>query len=83
MRYEVRAFIEYAPDLDRIANNHVRIALAGGTETRNRFFHQTSIVIAERLGAMFAEFPGGHSAPMETPSVFADALRGLFERLGS
>jgi PPM family protein phosphatase len=35
------------------------------------------LAIAGRLGAKFAEFPGGHAAPMEIPADFAARLRPL------
>ena len=37
--------------------------------------------IAARLGAEFAEIPGGHLAPMELPAPFAAGLRDVFGRL--
>ena len=37
--------------------------------------------IAARLGAEFAEFPGGHLAPMELPVPFAAGLCDVFGRL--
>jgi pimeloyl-ACP methyl ester carboxylesterase len=44
-------------------------------------FHRPCIAIAERLNAEFAEFPGGHLAPMEVPGPFAADLRALLRRL--
>ncbi len=44
-------------------------------------FHRSGLVIAERLGAEFAVFPGGHLAPAEIPGRFAEALRDLLARL--
>ena len=38
-------------------------------------------VIADRLGAECAVFPGGHTAALEIPGAFAAALRGLLHRL--
>jgi pimeloyl-ACP methyl ester carboxylesterase len=81
MRYEVRSFIDYVPDLARIAGNDIRIALAAGADTRGQYFHRTSIAIAERLGVDCVEFPGGHSGASEVPAAFAAKLLALFERL--
>lgn len=89
-RFEIASFIRYVPDLDQIAANKIPAALAAGTDTialANRPdlshdpFHRTCVAIAERLGAEFAEVPGGHSAPAEVPGPFAAALRELFGRL--
>ena len=80
-RYEVRSFIDYVPDLDRIVANRVRIALAQGAGTPDVAEIQMTKVIADRLGAECAVFPGGHTAPMDSPASFAAALRGLLARL--
>jgi hypothetical protein len=44
-------------------------------------FHRPCTAIAARLGAEFAEFPGGHLAPMELPAPFAAGLCDVFGRL--
>lgn len=88
--YEVQSFIRYLPDLDRIADSHVRIALAAGADTialgtrgdvPDDPCERPSAVIAERLGTELAEFPGGHLAPFEIPGAFGNRLRSLLERL--
>ena len=82
MRYEMRSFIDYVPDLDQIAASGVRVVLAAGAESDepNR---RMCTVIAGRLGAEFAEFPGGHTAPMQIPQAFAAKLRSLLARPGA
>ena len=89
-RFEIQPFIHYQPDLDQIAANGSRVALAAGQDTialagRDSLgqdpFHRSGLVIAERLGAEFAVFPGGHLAPAEIPGRFAEALRDLLARL--
>lgn len=80
-RYEIRSFIDYEPDLDQIVGNRVRIALARGAETLDVAEIQMTEVVAGRLGAECAVFPGGHTAAMEIPASFAAALRGLLARL--
>jgi acetyltransferase/esterase len=92
IRFEVQPFIHYVPGLDRIAAGGARVALAAGRDTialasrddlRHDPFHRPAVAIAERLGAEFAEVPGGHAAPLEVPGPFAAALHGLLGRLGS
>ena len=73
------AFIDYVPDLDRIAAGGVRVVLAAGTES-DAPSRRTCTVIAGRLGAEFAEFPGGHTAPVEIPQAFAARPRSLLVR---
>jgi acetyltransferase/esterase len=82
MKYEVRSFIDYVPDLSRIASNNIRIALTAGVDTQGQYFHRASTIIAERLGVDDVEFPGGHSGATEVPGAFAVKLQGLLERLG-
>ncbi len=81
-RYEVRCCIDYVPDAGRIAANGVRIALAHGAQSLGLAEFQMGAVLAERLGAEYAEFPGGHTAALEIPGPFAVALRGTLGRLG-
>ena len=50
-------------------------------DLRHDPFHRPCTAIASRLGAEFAEFPGGHLAPMELPAPFAAGLRNVFGRL--
>ena len=81
MKYEVRSFIDFVPDLEKIVGSEVRIGMAAGVDTRGQYPHRASEVIAEKLGAEFVEFPGGHSGAMEVPGPFALELRKLFDRL--
>jgi pimeloyl-ACP methyl ester carboxylesterase len=80
-RYEVRPFIDYVPGLGQIVANRVRIALARGAQTRDVAELQMTEVVAERLGAECAVFPGGHTAALEIPASFAVSLRQLLYRL--
>ncbi len=76
--------------LTTLAGSRIPVALAAGTDTialaeradlRHDPFHRPCTAIAARLGAEFAEFPGGHLAPMELPAPFAAGLRDVFGRL--
>ena len=79
MRYEMRSCIDYVPDLDQIADSGVRVVLAAGAESSEPS-RRICTVIAGQLGTEFAEFPGGHTAPMEIPQAFAARLRSLLAR---
>jgi hypothetical protein len=81
MTCEMQSFIDYVPDLDRIAASRIPVALAAGTGSNDEASRRMCTVIAEQLGVEVAEFPGGHTAAMEIPSAFASKLRSVLERL--
>jgi pimeloyl-ACP methyl ester carboxylesterase len=80
LRFEVSSFVDFVPDIRRISQNRTRTVLSAGAGTRGQYFHRTSEVIAERLGAEFVEFPGGHSGAFEVPHEFSAKLRALLDR---
>lgn len=80
-RYEIRSFIDYRPDLARIVANGTHIALAHGAATGDAEAVRMSQLTAARLRAGCVVFPGGHTAPMEIPGAFGQALRELLRRL--
>ena len=80
-RYEIRSFIDYRPDLDRIAAGGTPVALAYGADTVDEAAKRMSQVAAAKLGADCVVFPGGHIAPLEVPGAFAPVLRSLLHRL--
>jgi pimeloyl-ACP methyl ester carboxylesterase len=82
MTYEVRPFIDFAPDLNKILSNQVRIALACGTTTRDHRAIEISDRAAELLGVECVRFSGGHTAPVDLPSQFASELATLLTHLG-
>jgi len=44
------------------------------------YFHRPCTAIAARLGAEFAEFPGGHIGYAQNPGEFATRLGRLLQR---
>ena len=82
MRFEVPSFVDYVPDLRRISENRTKTVMGAGAETRGQYLHRASEAIAERLGAKFVEFPGGHSGAFEVPREFSVELRALLEEPG-
>jgi pimeloyl-ACP methyl ester carboxylesterase len=82
MSYEVRPFIEFRPDLDKIVSNGVKIALACGATTKDRWAVEISDRAAELLATECVRFSGGHTAPTEIPRTFAAELAALLARLG-
>ncbi|MEU5086285.1 alpha/beta hydrolase [Streptomyces sp. NPDC021356] len=56
------------------------LTLAAGDDPHSRLLHRTATCLAERLGADFARFPGGHIGAVERPEAFADRLAEVFGR---
>jgi pimeloyl-ACP methyl ester carboxylesterase len=81
MRYEVRPFIEFSPDLNKIISNRAKIVLACGTSTRDQRAIEISDRAADLLGTECVRFSGGHMAPIEIPHKFAPELAALLTRL--
>ncbi|MFI5686638.1 alpha/beta fold hydrolase [Streptomyces sp. NPDC051636] len=51
-----------------------RLTVAAGTGSRGEVLHGTAELVAERTGAAFTEFPGGHLGALEHPVAFADRV---------
>ncbi len=80
INWEVRPFIGYRPAIAEIKRGGVPMAIAAGAST-DEVGKRTSQLLAQLLDVPFAEFPGGHTAPLELPSMFADRLRPLLAEL--
>jgi pimeloyl-ACP methyl ester carboxylesterase len=81
MTYEMRSFIDYEPDVDRIAENRLSIAVACGAETHDPVVTAMCVRTAELIGAECVGFSGGHTAPADVPGLFASELIALLARL--
>ena len=79
--YEVRSFIDYQPDTERITANGTPIALGCGTSTADPTMARMSEECAALLGSECVVFPSGHTGPMDQPGPFAETLRELLARL--
>jgi hypothetical protein len=64
-----------------MASGHRETSMITSIVKAASYFHSPCTAIAARLGVEFAEFPGGHLAPMELPAPFAAGLRDVFGRL--
>ncbi|MGW0084961.1 alpha/beta fold hydrolase [Streptomyces sp. NPDC003393] len=73
-------FTSYAPPADPPA---VPLTLAAGIGSRGQLLHRTAALLAERYGAGFAEFPGGHIGAVEQPEAFADRLADVLTSGGN
>ncbi|MGW5200831.1 alpha/beta fold hydrolase [Streptomyces spiralis] len=71
LAHVLRRFTSYVPPA---APPAVPLTLAAGVGSRGQLLHRTAVFLAERYGAGFAEFPGGHIGAVEEPEAFADRL---------
>lgn len=74
---EFEEFGEFRPDWDRLASCGVPIVMSAGREDRGMYYAIPSIIIAERLGIPWTEFPGYHLPFLERPAEFVAALRAV------
>jgi pimeloyl-ACP methyl ester carboxylesterase len=81
MTYEMRSFIDYEPDVNRIATNRLPIVVACGADTQDPVVTAMCTRTAELIGAECVELCGGHLAPAEIPGPFAAELSALLARL--
>jgi pimeloyl-ACP methyl ester carboxylesterase len=80
---EFGQFGEFIPDWDALTSAGVPIVMAAGNEDRGLFYATPSIMIAERLGTPWIEFPGNHLPFIERPREFAAALRAVATQIVS
>jgi pimeloyl-ACP methyl ester carboxylesterase len=71
----VPGFMAYVPDLDRLTAVSDHLVVAGGTDSRGELPHRAAACLADRVGAEFAHFPGGHVGLTTHPAEFAALLR--------
>jgi pimeloyl-ACP methyl ester carboxylesterase len=76
-RNELEAFIYFEPDDAALRSAPFPIVLASGAEDRGCYYATTALVLAERIGAPWSEFPGYHLPFMERPAEFAATLRAV------
>ncbi|GAB2459656.1 alpha/beta hydrolase [Streptosporangium sandarakinum] len=73
----VPGFMAYTPDVERLAALSDRLVLAGGADSRGELPHRCAAFLAERLGAEFVRFPGGHTGLSTHPAEFGELLYKL------
>ncbi|MGV9536625.1 alpha/beta fold hydrolase [Streptosporangium sandarakinum] len=73
----VPGFMAYTPDVERLAALSDRLVLAGGADSHGELPHRCAAFLAERLGAEFVRFPGGHTGLSTHPAEFGELLRKL------
>ncbi|GAA1026913.1 hypothetical protein GCM10009557_06280 [Virgisporangium ochraceum] len=74
---EMRRFVEYRPDLDALRAADVPLVFAVGATTlaTNRYYGRPARILAERLDAPYAVYPGHHLSYFDLPITWTAALR--------
>jgi pimeloyl-ACP methyl ester carboxylesterase len=78
---QIRATAGYAPDLDALAGVSTRIVVGVGANSAGQLAHRTGLALADRLGLLATEFPGGHGGFSEAVPGFAHQLRDMLRSL--
>jgi pimeloyl-ACP methyl ester carboxylesterase len=71
----------YCPDLRRIVESKVSIAVAAGENSKDDFYARTAIEQEETLKCPRLVFPGGHRGFESEPDTFATVLLEAFDML--
>ena len=72
---EWKSIAAYQPDLAALKSVAFPIVMAAGSADRGCYFARSAAVIANEIGAEWAEFPGIHLEAVARPAVLAGALR--------
>jgi pimeloyl-ACP methyl ester carboxylesterase len=78
---EFMTFTIYCPDLRKIVENKVSMAVARGVKSADAFYARTTIKQAEILGCKNFVFPGHHSGFQSFPEKFSKALNEAFREM--
>ncbi|MFJ2904640.1 MULTISPECIES: alpha/beta fold hydrolase [unclassified Streptomyces] len=81
LAHMLRPSTRYLPDLDAVAAVAARIAVAGGTGSRDQTVHRPARALAAHLAQELVEFPGGHVGYAKHPHEFATVLRRTLAKL--
>ena len=73
--HELRGTTRYVPDIAALTAGPARIVVGIGADSGNLSTYRTSTALAELLGTLPVEFPGGHGGFMEQPKEFAEVVR--------
>lgn len=75
---EFFTFTIYCPDLRKIVQNKVKIAVGKGVKSGDAFYAKATIKQAETLGCRNLEFPGHHGGFESFSEEFAAVLKKAF-----
>lgn len=79
---QLRATTSYQPDLTALAAAPTTVVVGVGASSQGQLAHRTGVALADLLGVVAAEFPGGHGGFGEAVPGFALQLRDVIAALG-
>lgn len=79
LEHVLTQFTAHLPDLDTLRARSDRLVLAAGRDSAGQLLRRPAEHLAQRTGARFAEFPGGHAGATQHPRDFAAALRRVLD----
>ncbi len=81
LRHVVPQVVGYQPDIARLTDTGVPIAVLAGAESRSKFYARAAEEFAGRLGIVSVRVPGAHLGYLMRPVEFATALRAVLSDL--
>jgi pimeloyl-ACP methyl ester carboxylesterase len=83
IKQELLPVTNYAPDIEAINKNGVKVFMANGkiSVDKKRFFAETAPILAEKLGCEMISFPGHHISFFDMPNEWAATLRSVLHKV--
>lgn len=81
LKYEFLPLSLYTPDLRRVKENRVSVALAYGKLSHDASFVRSTIEVASILGCQRYLVPGDHSGYRYEPEAFATEILKIFAEM--
>ena len=79
---QLRATTAYRPDLAALVAAPTTVVVGVGASSQGQLAHRAGVALADQLGVVAAEFPGGHGGFAEAVPGFALQLRDVITALG-
>lgn len=81
--YEYTIFMIYTPNIAKLRDNGVSMAVVAGEESKEAYYARTTTVQAEMLGCPKIMWPGAHTVYKIYPHEFVVALLDTLRQLGA
>lgn len=81
--YEYTVFTIYTPNMAKLRENAVSMAVIAGEESKEAYYARTTLVQAEMLGCPRFVWPGAHTFYKLFPSEFVVVLLDTMRKLGA
>lgn len=80
--YEYTVFTIYTPNMPKLRDNGVSMAVVAGEKSKDAYYARTTAVQAEMLGCPRIMWPGAHTVYKTSPDAFVRALLDTLRQLG-